>query len=468
MVRSSRRRGQRGQVVPIVALFLVVLTGFVAIVVDAGAGYTASRHGRDVADASALAAAYSIWATLEANPAATSLTAATAAAAAAAERNSCDGDGDVEGSEETTFGSCVAAIPVYLASDNVTVSASAQTVAYVKVVVTDASPNGFAALSAGGHSTTESVTSEAAVTSSTVRGNGNDLTCQLCVLGSVSFNNATLDITATAGNIVIDGNLTSCCSGPALTASSPHTIDVQGSTAGYPGQYCANTVAPWPPAGACTPQAVIKTGAFVDPGISPPITAGLTTKAAWSGAGTINPGIYPSITSGGGGTTLTLTAGVYVITGAAGMVIAGGTIAATTGVTLYFACASFPTPCTAGGQLGAGFSLSSAGSALNLTAPVGYVANNLAVYFDPNNTATFSAGTQNFAGNISGAMYMPAGTIAVGSKGAAILGSPIVVQTITMTGAGSHFGESVGSLHVGGNTWAPGGLFCLTTPPCRT
>jgi hypothetical protein len=453
-------------VVPIVALFLVVLTGFVAIVVDAGAGYTASRHDRDVGDASALAAAYSLWATLEANPSATSLTAATTAAGAAAERNSCDADGDGEGSEETTFVSCVAATPVYLASDNVTITASAQTAAYVKVVVTDASPNGFAALIAGGHSITESVTSEAAVTSSTVRGNGNDLSCQLCVLGNVSFNNATLDITATAGNIVIDGNLTSCCSGPALTASSPHTIDVQGTTSGYPGQYCSNTVAPWPPAGACTPAAVLKTGAFVDPGISAPVTTGLTVQAAWSGDGTINPGIYPSITSGSG--TLTLTAGVYVITGAAGFVINGGTIAATAGVTLYFACASYPTPCTAGGQLGAGFTTPVKNSTLNLTAPVGGVANNLAVYFDPNNTATFSVGTTNFAGNVSGAMYMPAGTIAVGSKGAAILGSPIVVQTVTMTGAGSHFGESVGSLHVGGNTWAPGGLFCLTTPPCRT
>jgi hypothetical protein len=457
-------------VVPIVALFLVVLTGFVAIVVDAGAGYTASRHGRDVADASALAAAYSIWATLQANPAATSLAAATTAAGAAAERNSCDGDGDGEGSEETTFGSCVAATPVYLASDNVTVTASAQTAAYVKVVVSDASPNGFAALSAGGHSITESVTSEAAVTSSTVRGNGNDLSCELCVLGNVDFGSKTTDITASAGNIVIDGNVTGCCAANDVTASSPHTIDVQGTysaAAGYAGGFCSNTTAPWPPAGGCTAATVLTTGAFVDPGLPAPVTTGLTVQAAWSGAGTINPGIYPSITSGGGGTTLTLNAGVYVITGATGFVIAGGTIAATAGVTLYFACSSFPTPCTTG-QLGAGFSLSSTGSTLNLTAPTGGPQNNMAVYFDPKNTATFSATTTNFVGNISGAMYLPAGTILVGSKGAAILGSPIVVQTISLTGIGSHFGESVGSLHVGGNTWAPGGLFCLTTPPCRT
>lgn len=450
-----------------VALFLVVLTGFVAIVVDAGAGYTASRHDRDVADASALAAAYSIWAELKATPAATSLAAATTASAAAAEQNSCDAEGDGEGTEETTFGSCVAATPVYLASDNATVTASAQTAAYVKVVVTDASPNGFAQLSRGGHSITESVTSEAAVTNSSGGGGGTTLSCQLCVLGNVDFGSKTTDITATAGNIVIDGNVTGCCAATDVTASSPHTIDVQGTTTGFSGGFCSNTTAPWPPAGGCTAQTVLQAGAFVDPGLTAPVTTGLTVQAAWSGAGTINPGIYPSITSGGGGTTLTLNAGVYVITGATGFVIAGGTIAATAGVTLYFACSSFPTPCTTG-QLGAGFSLSSTGSTLNLTAPNSGVSNNIAIYFDPKNTATFSATTTNFAGNISGAMYMPAGTILVGSKGAAILGSPIVVQTISLTGTGSHFGESAGSLTVGGSVPPPGGLFCLTTPPCRT
>jgi hypothetical protein len=450
-----------------VALFLVVLTGFVAIVVDAGAGYTASRHGRDVADASALAAAYSIWATLEATPTATSLTAATTAAAAAAERNSCDGDGDVEGSEETAFGSCVAAAPVYLASDNVTVTASAQTVAYVKVVVTDASPNGFAALSAGGHSITESVTSEAAVTSSTVRGNGHDVSCEVCVLGNVTFGSKTTDITAAGGNVVIDGTVTSCCATTAITASSPHTIDVQGSIAGYSGKFCSNSAPTYPPAGACTVAPVLTTGAFVDPGLSAPVTTGLTAQADPNGGGTINPGIYPSITGGGGGTTLTLNAGVYVITGTSGMRIAGGTIAATAGVTLYFACPAFPTPCTTG-QVGAGFSTSSTGSVIDLTAPTGGPQNNLAVYFDPKNAAAFTATTTNFVGNISGAMYMPAGTLSFGAKTGSVMGSPLIVNTVSITGIGSTLGKLTGNLHVGGNNWAPGGLFCLTTPPCRT
>jgi hypothetical protein len=448
-----------------VALFLVVLTGFVAIVVDAGAGYTASRHDRDVADASALAAAYTIWAELKATPAATSLATATTASAAAAEQNSCDAEGDGEGTEETTFGSCVAATPVYLASDNATVTASAQTASYVKVVVTDASPNGFAQLSHGGHSITESVTSEAAVKNSSGGGGGTTLSCEVCVLGNVTFGSKDTDITASAGNIVIDGNVSSCCSASFVTANSPHTVDIQGTWAAPP-QVCSNS-APYPPTtGTCVAATPLKTGAFVDPGLAAPVTTGLTVQAAWSGAGTINPGIYPSITSGGGGTTLTLNAGVYVITGAVGFVIAGGTIAATAGVTLYFACSSFPTPCTTG-QLGAGFSLSSTGSTLNLTAPVSGPQTNMAMYFDPKNTATFSVSTTSFAGNISGAMYMPAGTINVSSKGSEIFGSPIVVKTISITSGGS-LGQLTGSLTVGGSTPPPGGLFCLTTPPCRT
>jgi hypothetical protein len=452
--------------VPVVALFLVVLTGFVAIVVDAGAGYTASRHDRNVADASALAAAYSIWATLEANPSATSLTAATTAAGAAAERNSCDADGDGEGTEETTFASCVAATPVYLASDNVTVTASAQTAAYVKVMVTDASPNGFAALIAGGHSITESVTSEAAVTSSTVRGNGIDLSCEVCVLGNVSFGSKNTDITSPGGNVVIDGNVTSTSPVSFVSANSPQTVDIQGTWSAPP-QVCSNT-APYPPTTAtCVAATPLKTGAFVDPGLPAPVTTGLTVQAAWSGAGTINPGIYPSITDGGGGTTLTLTAGVYVITGATGLVMTGGTITATAGVTLYFACSAFPTPCTTG-QVGAGFNLAVTGSTLNLTAPTGGPENNVAVYFDPKNAAVFSVVTTNFLGNISGAMYMPAATLTFNAKGGAVLGSPLIVNTIGITGVGSTLGQLTGNLHVGGKNWAPGGLFCLTTPPCRT
>ena len=54
----KRRSRERGQVIPIVALCLVVLTGFAALVIDAGVGYDTSRNDQDVADGAALAASY--------------------------------------------------------------------------------------------------------------------------------------------------------------------------------------------------------------------------------------------------------------------------------------------------------------------------------------------------------------------------------------------------------------------------
>ena len=55
------RCGERGQVIPVVALFLVILTGFLGVVIDGGIGYTHKRHDQDVADAAALAGSYSLY-----------------------------------------------------------------------------------------------------------------------------------------------------------------------------------------------------------------------------------------------------------------------------------------------------------------------------------------------------------------------------------------------------------------------
>jgi hypothetical protein len=50
-------RDQDGQVLVLVALFIVVLLGFAALVIDIGGAYAAERHYRSVADAAALAGA---------------------------------------------------------------------------------------------------------------------------------------------------------------------------------------------------------------------------------------------------------------------------------------------------------------------------------------------------------------------------------------------------------------------------
>jgi hypothetical protein len=58
--RRLGRRGEHGQVIPIVALVVILITGFAAISLDAGMDYSQSRHDNDISDAAALAGAY--WA----------------------------------------------------------------------------------------------------------------------------------------------------------------------------------------------------------------------------------------------------------------------------------------------------------------------------------------------------------------------------------------------------------------------
>ena len=58
---NRRRARQRGQVIPIVALMLVIIAGFAALTIDAGLSYDQSRNDQDVSDSAALAASYTLW-----------------------------------------------------------------------------------------------------------------------------------------------------------------------------------------------------------------------------------------------------------------------------------------------------------------------------------------------------------------------------------------------------------------------
>jgi hypothetical protein len=58
--RRFGRRGEHGQVIPIVALLALVITGFAAISLDTGMAYAQSRGDNDISDAAALAGAYGV------------------------------------------------------------------------------------------------------------------------------------------------------------------------------------------------------------------------------------------------------------------------------------------------------------------------------------------------------------------------------------------------------------------------
>src|ERR1019366_1615640 len=89
-----------------------------------------------------------------------------------------------------------------------------------------------------------------------------------------------------------------------------------------------------------------------------------------------------SISASGNG-DLTLNPGTYIITGSLSLTGNGNLIA--NGVTLYFACAAYPSPCSTG-QSGANFTLTGNGS-MTLSAPTSGVFQGLSIFADRNNTA---------------------------------------------------------------------------------
>jgi hypothetical protein len=139
----------------------------------------------------------------------------------------------------------------------------------------------------------------------------------------------------------------------------------------------------------------------------------------------IEQGVYDTIAVTGGG-DLTLDPGVYVVTGelrlSAGAVLGSG-------VTIYLACADYPTPCSGPG---AGFSQTGSGQYL-ATPPLTGPYQGLAVFADRGNTAPLrfaGSGADTFTGTIyarQGAMELTSGDVALA------LDSLIVVGTLEVS-----------------------------------
>jgi hypothetical protein len=139
----------------------------------------------------------------------------------------------------------------------------------------------------------------------------------------------------------------------------------------------------------------------------------------------IEQGVYDTIAVTGGG-DLTLDPGVYVITGE--LTLSAGAVLGS-GVTIYLACADYPTPCSGPG---AGFSQTGSGQYL-ATPPLTGPYQGLAVFADRGNTAPLrftGSGASSFTGTIyarQAPMELTSGDVAVQ------LDSLIVVRTLKVT-----------------------------------
>ncbi|NNC91127.1 MAG: hypothetical protein HKN80_01405, partial [Acidimicrobiia bacterium] len=151
---------------------------------------------------------------------------------------------------------------------------------------------------------------------------------------------------------------------------------------------------------------------------------------------TLSPGIYTKITSSSSG-TITLQPGIYVITGEIKLAkspAAGESSLFGEDVMLYFACSSYPVPCSTG-EGGAQFA-SSGGAAVDLSGRTGADADfaGMVVYFDRNNASQISL-TGSSATSVDGTIYAKSGTVSLtGPSGVSTFSAAIVANNVKKTG----------------------------------
>lgn len=235
-VARCRRSGQRGQIVPLLALMFVVLTGAVALVIDAGVGYNTKRNDQDVADAAALAASYWIYDATSG----TSLTGAYTAGENVVDID-CSGLAGpcTEGFTLTVYSSwtspssntSVATLTSSGCTGSCTVSSSD---VYVGSSIAGSSPKFFGQTISKG-STLAINASAVAEVSSTGGGSGSSSTnptqaCEICVFGNVTLNSSSDDLEAAGGSIDINGYVNFDSSSDAVKTTNSYGIDVAGTT----------------------------------------------------------------------------------------------------------------------------------------------------------------------------------------------------------------------------------------------
>jgi hypothetical protein len=259
-------------------------------------------------------------------------------------------------------------------------------------------------------------------------------TCALCVLSPTA--SSALSVTGN-GTISVPGGRIAVNSTGKPAASLTGNATVTATQIGGPGAPSQFKVAgngrfsPAPVAQSAVSDPLAALLECPGAGTPSPCPTTVVSNVALTGNGsaTINPGIYQSISLTGNG-KLTLNPGVYVITGS--LSVAGNGSISGSGVTLYFACSAYPTPCGAG-QSGASFSLTGNGI-VNLSAPNSGAFQGVSVFADRNDTAT-----DTLIGNgstIGGTVYAKSATLTLTGNGKVTIGR-LIVNALTLTGNGS-------------------------------
>ncbi|HEV3447448.1 MAG TPA: matrixin family metalloprotease, partial [Gemmataceae bacterium] len=219
-----------------------------------------------------------------------------------------------------------------------------------------------------------------------------------------------------AGAVFVDSNSTSALTATGGSRITASTIQVVGGVAASNGVI----LNPTPTTGVA---------AIPDPlaGLAAPAGGANQGPKIFTSSATLAPGVYSQISVSGNGTILTLSPGIYIVTGG-GFSIANGASVSGTGVVIYNAGSNFPNP---GGTFGA-VSLGSSG-AVNLSAPTSGPYTGILIFQARDNARTISLSASSAVG-LLGTIYGPAALLSLG--GSSTFANPAIVNLLTVNGNG--------------------------------
>jgi hypothetical protein len=412
----ARAAAERGTVAITVALALTVLLGFAALVVDVGLNWAARTEAQTAADSAALAGAARLPdGPVVAMQAVRDYLDANVAGLADAPS---DPNWPVNGSEsdgEVVCWTLPAAPPrpgagCPAGSNALQVITPPIEVQYAFAGVLGASGNTVKALAAAG------------------AGPAAPNNCVLCLLepelpsALAVTSNGGVDVTG--GGIAVNSSHADAVVLSSSGGVSADQINVVGGVSGPPLQFTPPPATGAPP--VADPLVDLPTpDVLASP---PPCCSGPQAITADT---TLTQGVYDSIVVSGNA-TLTLEAGVYVLTELPGLTVtSNGRVVSNGGVTVYLACSGYPSPCSGPG---AAFRLTSNGR-YDATPPTGGEYAGLSIFYDRGNTSDLLL-SGNAGLDLDGAVYAASAPLAVTFSGGLRLDSLLVADTLLVSGNG--------------------------------
>lgn len=453
-----RHDDERGVVLIIVAIVMVVALGFLAIVIDLSAGRQTRLQAQATADASAIAAAEEM-ATVGAAWTGSNLQWAAVVdevkryalnnySVSPAEWQGCSDPGHLAYVPDTAnTNTCISADLVAWPNPQ---AGETTWVNRIRVrTPTRSLENSFGQVVGADSVSTQAVamagvTRKRTIVTTTENWETPGGPCAICILADgFTFDGQNGDISVTGGGVVVNADPPTGWAAY-LNPNGHVRVTAEGGIGGpgAPEKWYGDG---WDPPPVDRPAVADPLANIPACGSSLPAPApwtawpGCPTNTASSSASTLSPGIYNTISG-----TKFLNPGVYVIKRE--IRLSGNQQLTGYGVTLYFACDDYPDPCRDDGESGARIRATGNGAVL-LTGPTEAQCTTdprtcpyqgVAIFADRNNTSqfTFRGNGTNESGSqtgSSGTIYMRSGTLDLRGNGYTLV-SQIITGRITMEG----------------------------------